>query len=101
MNQSLSNLTNERDMNSIEVYILGQKYTIKGDASEEHIKKLASFVDNKLKEVHNAAPNISPVKASILAALNIADELFKLRNEQEAMDKYIEEKTQKLTALFD
>ena len=101
MSSSPSNQNNERVMNSIEVYILGQKYTIKGDASEEHIRKLASFVDEKLKEVHNNAPNISPVKASILAALNIADELFKLRDEQEEMDKYIEEKTQRLTALFD
>jgi cell division protein ZapA len=90
-----------KDMNSVEVYILGQRYTIKGDASEEHIRKLASFVDSKLKEVHNSSPNVTPVKASILAALNIADELFKLRNEQEEMTKYIEEKTQTLTALFD
>ena len=90
-----------RGMNSVEVYILGQRYTIKGDAPEEHIRKLASFVDSKLKEVHSTAPNISPVKASILAALNIADELFKLKNEQDEMTKYIEEKTQRLTALFD
>jgi len=90
-----------RIMNSVEVYILGQRYTIKGDASEEHIRKLAAFVDGKLKEVHNSSPNITPVKASILAALNIADELFKLRNEQDEMTKYIEEKTQRLTALFD
>lgn len=88
-------------MNSVEVYILGQRYTIKGDAPEEHIRKLAAYVDSKLKEVHNASPNITPVKASILAALNIADELFKLRNEQDEMTKYIEEKTQRLTALFD
>jgi cell division protein ZapA len=88
-------------MNSVEVYILGQRYTIKGEASEEHIRKLAAFVDSKLKEVHNSSPNISPVKASILAALNIADELFKLKNEQDEMTKYIEEKTQRLTALFD
>jgi cell division protein ZapA len=88
-------------MNSVEVYILGQRYTIKGDAPEEHIRKLATYVDSKLKEVHNASPNITPVKASILAALNIADELFKLRNEQDEMTKYIEEKTQRLTALFD
>ena len=88
-------------MNSVEVYILGQRYTIKGDAPEEHIIKLATYVDSKLKEVHNSSPNITPVKASILAALNIADELFKIRNEQDEMTKYIEEKTQRLTALFD
>ncbi len=88
-------------MGSVEVYILGQRYTIKGDAPEEHIRKLASYVDNKLKEVYNSLPNITPVKASILTALDIADELFRLKNEQEEMEKYIEEKTETLSALFD
>ncbi|OGW38153.1 MAG: hypothetical protein A2Y97_01510 [Nitrospirae bacterium RBG_13_39_12] len=88
-------------MGSVEVYILGQRYTIKGDAPEEHIRKLASYVDNKLKEIYNLSPNITPVKASILTALDIADELFRLKNEQEEMNKYIDEKTRTLTALFD
>jgi cell division protein ZapA len=88
-------------MGSVEVYILGQRYTIKGDAPEEHIRELASYVDEKLREVYNSSPNITPVKASILAALDIADELFHLRNEQELIAKHIEEKTNTLTALFD
>jgi cell division protein ZapA len=88
-------------MGNVEVYILGQKYTIKGEASEEQIRKLAAYVDSKLKEVYNLSPNITPVKASILAALNIADELFRLKNEQDEMNKYIEEKTKTLTALFE
>jgi cell division protein ZapA len=88
-------------MGSTEVYILGQKYTIKGDAPEEYIREIASFVDKKLKEVHNSIPNITPVKASILAALDIADELFKLRSEQDVMTKTIEEKAERLASLFD
>jgi cell division protein ZapA len=88
-------------MGSIEVDILGQKYTIKGDASEEYIKKLAVFVDLKLKEVHNSAPNIAPLKAAILAALNIADELHRLREEHEKAAKGIEEKANVLSGLFD
>ena len=88
-------------MGSTEVYILGQKYTIKGDEPEEYIRELASFVDGKLKEVYNAAPNITPVKATILAALDIADELFKMKNEQEELTKNIEEKTKTLASLFE
>ena len=88
-------------MGSTEVYILGQKYTIKGDEPEEYIRELASFVDGKLKEVYNAAPNITPVKATILAALDIADELFKIKNEQEELTKNIEEKTKTLASLFE
>ncbi len=88
-------------MGSTEVYILGQKYTIKGDAPEQYIKDLASYVDMKLKEVYNAAPNLTPVKASILAALDIADELFKMRNQQEELARNIEEKATTLASLFD
>lgn len=87
-------------MGSTEVYILGQKYTIKGDEPEEYIRELASFVDKKLKEVYSSAPNITPVKASILAALDIADELFKIKNQQEELTK-IEEKASALASLFD
>jgi len=88
-------------MGSTEVYILGQKYTIKGDAPEEYIQEIAAYVDQKLKDVHSSVPNITPVKASILAALDLADELFQLKNQQEEVARHIEEKTDRLTALFD
>jgi cell division protein ZapA len=88
-------------MGSTEVYILGQKYTIKGDAPEEYIRELASYVDKKLKEVYTSSPNIAPVKATILAALDIADELFKQKNQQEEMTKHIEEKATALASLFE
>lgn len=88
-------------MNSIDVYILGQKYTVKGDAPEEHIQKIAAFVDAKIKEVYNTAPNVIPLKASILAALNIADELYRLKIEQDNITKHIEERTKVLSGLFE
>jgi len=88
-------------MGSVEVYILGQKYTIKGEAPEEYIQQLANYVQDKIKEVYNNSPSITPVKASILAAITIADELHRLRNEQDNLTKSIEEKTVELTRLFD
>ena len=88
-------------MGSVEISILGQQYTIKGDASEEHIKRLAAYVDDKLKEIYAANPNITPLKASIIASLNIADELHKIRDEHETAARNIEEKTNALTGLFD
>lgn len=88
-------------MSSIDVYILGQKYTVKGDAPEEHIQKIAAFVDAKIKEVYNAAPNAAPLKASILAALNIADELHRLKAEQDNITTHIEERTKVLSGLFE
>jgi cell division protein ZapA len=88
-------------MGSTEIFILGQKYTVKGDADEAHIKKLASFVDEKLKEVYNTNPSITPLKAAILASLTIADELHKLKEAEEKIAKNIEERANALTGLFD
>jgi cell division protein ZapA (FtsZ GTPase activity inhibitor) len=42
-----------------------------------------------------------PVKALILTSLNIADELFRMKTEQEKVTKVIEDKTAVLTSLFD
>lgn len=88
-------------MGSIDVTILGQKYTIRGEAPEDYIKQLAAFVDEKLREVYNAAPGITPMKAAILASLNIADELHKLKEAEESIARNIEERTNALTGLFD
>jgi len=42
-----------------------------------------------------------PVKALILTSLNIADELFRLKNEEEKLTQVIEDKANVLTGLFD
>jgi cell division protein ZapA len=88
-------------MGSVEVNILGQKYTVKGDAPEEYIKQLAFFVDEKLKEVYNTSPGITPLKAAILTSLNIADELRRFQETQENITRNIEERANALTGLFD
>jgi cell division protein ZapA len=91
-------------MGSLEVSILGQKYIIKGDAPAEHIRQLAEIVDQKLKEVYSSVPNITPLKAAILAAINIADELQKLKDQYNIVTeglKSIEDKTDSIIRLFD
>ena len=88
-------------MASVEINILGQTYKIKGDASEEYIKEVAQYVEGKIKEVLEKSPGMAPLKAAILAAMNIADELKKTRLEQEAIAKDIESKAEQLFSLFE
>ena len=88
-------------MRSVEVRILGQSYSIKTEENEEYIRSLALYVDEKLKEIYSVAPNVSQNKATVMAAFGIADELFKLRMEQQDFDRMIEEKTKILSGLID
>lgn len=88
-------------MATTEVYLLGKKYTIKGEAPEEHIQKLSHYIDEKLKEVCGKYPNIAPMNALILATFNIADEVFKMKEEQEDFARHVEEQTSLLSELFE
>ena len=65
----------------VEFELLGQKYTIRSEASPEYVRQLVSYIEDKLKEVGGPAiPD--PLKRLGLATLVIAEELFRVRAEQ-------------------
>jgi cell division protein ZapA len=86
---------------SVEITILGQKYTIRGESSEAQIRELARYIDDNIKDVCNKYPNITPLKALILTTFNIAEELYKLKVEQEDLARHIEQKAEALAGLLD
>jgi cell division protein ZapA len=91
-------------MHKVEVTILGQKYLIKGDASPEHIKKIAGHVHHELRLVYESNPSITPLRAAILAALNIADELHKTKEYYASVSqsmKALEDRADSMIKLFD
>jgi cell division protein ZapA len=87
-------------MRFVEVQILGQSYSIKTAEDEDYIKALAQYVDERLKEVYKAAPNINHVKAAIMVALGIADELYKSKIDKDSLDKILDEKITLLSTLL-
>ncbi len=67
------------DYNILKVTIYGTEYPIRGNTDVEYIKKVAKYVDSKMREVNKNISIDSTLKVSILAALNITDELFQER----------------------
>lgn len=87
-----------------EVYILGQKYTIKGEKPAEYIQKLAQYVDERLRKVHEQNPSLPPLRSAILACFYIADELHEIKQDYEDTKKKLkelEEKTNEILSLLD
>lgn len=70
-------------INRIKVKINGEDYYIKGPGSEEYIRGVASYVDKKMVDLSRNHQNLSAAKIAVLAALNITDELFRLKHEYE------------------
>ena len=65
----------------VELTFLGQALALRTDASPDYVRKLAKFVEERVAELKRAGVK-DPLKALSLAALDITDELFKVRDEK-------------------
>jgi cell division protein ZapA len=79
-------------MRSVGVEIAGQRYAIRSDADEEYVHTLARYVDDKIADARRATRTVSTHQVVILAALNIADELFREQRSRAEMKQKISER---------
>jgi cell division protein ZapA len=67
------------DKSRVTVMIMGEEYILKGSSTPEQIHKAGQYVDKLMKSLSESNIQMSKHKIAILAALNIADELLKLK----------------------
>jgi cell division protein ZapA (FtsZ GTPase activity inhibitor) len=86
-------------MQSVQVEILGQVYSIKGMEDHAYIRELAAFCDAKMKEVQKGTGTADAHRVAILAALTISDELFRLRRQFRTLEESTEQSATRLLEL--
>lgn len=91
----------ENRKQSVTVNIFGEDYSIRGDSNDEYTKKVANYLNRKMKEVSDGLSNRSYSKVAVLAAMNITDELFKEKIDKENKLSQVEEKAQTLLKWLD
>lgn len=69
--------------NVVRVSILNEEYTIRSDAAPEHTRAVAAYVDSTIRRVLDTGSVVETNRAAILAALQIAGELFEARGGSE------------------
>ena len=73
------------------IRLCGQEFNITGSECEEYIRQIASYVDDKIDTVQRKYPNFSTLNAVLLVALDLSDELHKLRADYQALDSRIDQ----------
>jgi cell division protein ZapA len=79
-----------------QVEIFGEVYSVRGSDENGYLQELAALVDRKMREVAERVKG-DTARIAILAALNLADELFQIQNRQEGERVEIREKVAALT----
>jgi len=84
------------------VSILGETFTIRGEASEDYIAEIARMVDSTMRDIRGQQQNLDRFKLAVLAAINIADELMRRKQEPEIKpEEEFTRRTSQLIALLD
>ena len=61
--------------------IQGQRYPIRSSLDAQYVTGLAVYVDEKMRAASESTPSGDSLRLAVLAALNIADVLFRARSE--------------------
>ena len=82
------------------VRIFNQTYDIRADDSS-YVEELARMVDERMLEISKMTPTVDSLKVSILAALNLADELLVVREQLGQLETGIEEQNARLASCIE
>jgi cell division protein ZapA len=87
---------------SIRVEIYNQTYNIRSfEGDSEYITKLAEYVDGKMREISSKSLTVDSLKVAILAALQIADELHRLKSLHEQADAQLASRSAECAEMLD
>jgi len=83
---------------STQVEIFGTHYTFEG-GDPERVRQLADYVSRRMAETARSIKNVTSTRVAVLAAMNIVDELFTLRESVEQSNETTAQRLEKLVAL--
>ncbi len=78
------------------IQVLGQEFSVLSDSGDEHVAEIVRYVNDKAEKIGSAKGNVTILSVTILVALNIAEELFKLKRDKEDIQSQLESRAEKL-----
>lgn len=85
----------------IPIDIAGQRYPIRSTLDPEYVARLAMYVEDKMRAAGDSTPTGDALRLAVLAALNIADELFRCRDATRDRAGRLAERAEELERLLD
>lgn len=83
------------------VEICDRVYAVTGGIDGDYLERLSAYVDGKMREIQESSRTVDTVKVAVMAALNIADELFQQRDQAERSDAALADKSSRCSEMLD
>jgi cell division protein ZapA len=85
----------------IHVDIHGQRYSVRSDLDPQYVGELAMYMDEKMRLAARELASADPLRVAVMAALNVADELFRARADSGGEEGRVAARTREIERLLD
>ncbi|MBI2569469.1 MAG: cell division protein ZapA [Candidatus Schekmanbacteria bacterium] len=85
----------------VRVRIFSQEFVVRGNTEPEVVRKVAEYVDGKMREANQATPRLSTERVAILAAMKIAGELMQLRGAHQQLQSDIADAVRRVEEILE
>jgi len=85
------------EKHNLEVSILGTSFTIRSSDDDGYLRQVVAHLERTVLQIQERYRSQDPVKVSLLAALNITDELYRCRNAKGGLEDSSSQEIERIT----
>jgi cell division protein ZapA len=78
------------------IRVMGQELSVMSDKGDDYVEKVVQYVNERAKEIGDTSEKVTTLSIAMLVALNIADELFRIKEEKEGLFSKLEGRAEEL-----
>ena len=86
---------------ALELELFGQRLSVVSDSDPELVREVVDFVNRRMETIRDGAQRVGTDQIALLAALNIAEELFEERKKGSALRRNVRERARDLLGRID
>jgi len=84
-----------------QVQIFGQVYHLRGSEDADYARRVARLVDDRMNAIADQMASVDSFRVAVLAALHIADEYLRLKEQHDRYKTQVAVKSNRLVSLLD
>ena len=85
----------------VHVDIHGQRYAVRSELDPQYVGELASYLDARMQMAARELSSSDPLRIAVIAALNLADELFRARADTAGLERRVQVRAADLERIVD
>jgi cell division protein ZapA len=94
-------MSEQPEPSSVRVKIYDREYAFRTTGDPERLKALCASLDRRMREVAASTGSVDTLKVAVLAALSLADDLQKAKEELKKLDESVSRRSLACVSLLD